>query len=95
LFLLDFITQQQLQQQQQQQQEFSPYSTHSGSSSSITRGKGSTIPIFYNQLDELLRQNDAQRQLLTDLFSMMELPKSSTPKPSQQDIIVSCLYKRG
>jgi hypothetical protein len=84
-FLIDFIT------QHNHQQEYSPYSTHSGSSSSITRGKTSSIPIFYNQLEELLRQNDTQRQLLTELFNMMELPKSSLPKPNQQELIVSNL----
>lgn len=86
---LDFITQQ----QQSKDQDTSPYSTtHSGSSSSITRGRATNIPMVYNQLDELLRQNDAQRQLLTELFNMMELPKSTNKASQQQELIVSNLF---
>lgn len=64
----------------------SPYSTtHSSSSSSLPRGQQQkSIPAVYNQLNELLRQNDAQKQLLTELFSMFELPKSSSGVTEQQ-----------
>lgn len=68
-----------------QHQQDSPYSTHSGSSSSLTRGK--SIPIIYNQLDELMKQNDSQRQLLNDLVNMFELPKSN--EKTNQEIVVS------
>ena len=66
--------------------EISPHSTHS----STSLGKQSNIPVVYTHLDELIKQNDAQRQLLSELFEMLELPKS---KPMQKDLIVSvCGY---
>lgn len=68
-----------------QHQQESPYSTHSGSTSSLTRGK--SIPIIYNQLDELMKQNDSQRQLLNDLVNMFEVPKSN--EKAHQDLVVS------
>lgn len=71
-----------------QHQQESPYSTHSGSSSSLTRGK--SIPIIYNQLDELMKQNDSQRQLLNDLVNMFEPPKAS--EKGHQELVVSLIF---
>ncbi|CAO3615601.1 unnamed protein product [Mucor fragilis] len=70
----------------------SPYSTtHSSSSSSLPRGlQQKSIPSVYNQLSELVRQNDSQKQLLTELFSMFELSKGGVvteQSKSQQELV--------
>ncbi|KAL7314128.1 hypothetical protein PS15m_007779 [Mucor circinelloides] len=71
--------------------EISPYSTtHSGSSSSLSRSQKS-IPTVYNQLNELIRQNDSQKQLLTELFNMFELPKGVTEQNKSQQELVSTI----
>lgn len=71
--------------------EISPYSTtHSSSSSSIPRGQKS-IPTVYNQLNELLRQNDSQKQLLTELFNMFEVPRAMTEQNKSQQELVSTI----
>jgi hypothetical protein len=75
--------------------ESSPYSTHSSSytssSQSFTRQPNNkSMPVIYNQLDELLKQNDSQRQMLTELFNLFETPKSyssantETTRPQQE-----------
>jgi hypothetical protein len=80
--------------------ESSPYSTHSGSysssSQSFTRGQlnNKSMPVIYNHLDELLKQNDSQRQMLNELFNLFEIPKSyssttTETRSNQQQELVS------
>lgn len=71
--------------------DISPYSTtHSSNSSSISRGQKS-IPIVYNQLNELLRQNESQKQLLTELFNMFEVPRAMIEQNKSQHELVSTI----
>ncbi|KAI8644571.1 kinase-like domain-containing protein [Parasitella parasitica] len=71
--------------------EISPYSTaHSSSSSSLARGQKS-IPAVYNQINELLRQNDSQKQLLSELVSMFELPRTTTEQSKSHQELVSTI----
>jgi hypothetical protein len=49
---------------------------------------------IYNQLDELLNQNELQRQLLNDLYHMFGTASSSSSSIEvlkQQQLIVKCI----
>lgn len=84
--------------------ESSPYSTHSdsysSSSQSYVRGQShsKSMPIIYSQLDELLKQNDSQRQMLNDLFNMFAISKgyssSAETKSNQQQELVSTIVSQ-
>ncbi|CEP07635.1 hypothetical protein [Parasitella parasitica] len=70
--------------------DLSPYSTtHSSSSSSLARGQRS-IPAVYNQINELLRQNDSQKQLLTELVGLFDLPRATADQTkSHQELVTT------